>query len=138
MPTQCLTKLKIDKVIISRDKFSAHTNPLYISSKILKIRDVLDFEVLKFMYEFKNKLIPSSLLFLFSYSTDFHNHETRSAELLHVPLFNTINFGKNSLRYNGVIKWNSFHRDFSEFRKLFSYYKVKKFLIAHFTSFYNT
>lgn len=69
----------------------------------------------------------------------FGTKDKRSYEEITAPLrpYNTINYGKKSLRYTGVINWNSFLRDLpNDFVLSISHFKTyyKKRCISNYES----
>ncbi len=65
--------------IICISKYNAHTEPLFKSLNLLKVSDILQLQLLKFYYEYKNKMLPYYLAQLpFITPTDIHDHSTRA------------------------------------------------------------
>ena len=50
---------------ICRAKYNAHTNPLFAKTKILKMADLTDLEILKLMYLYSKSTLPTPLMNLF-------------------------------------------------------------------------
>ena len=48
------------------------------------------------------------------YCSESHNYMTRSAtkKLLHIPTKRTDRYYKQSAKYNGILDWNKFQKDF--------------------------
>ena len=98
-----LTKLQKKCLrILTFSDFDAHTNSLFSSTKILKLNDIVILEILKFMHDFKEGKLPSTLVSLFEYVKDNHNHLTRGSRKCNItiPLANTFNNGFNV--FNGI------------------------------------
>ena len=104
--------------ILTFSDFLEHTNPLFISLKLLKLCDVLQGEVLKYFFRLHMGQLPPIISTLFTYNNTVHNHCTRSSSSLHIPSFNTINYGKNSLRYKGASDWNNFYKDLTNNKRI--------------------
>lgn len=85
-----------------------HATPSYIQLRLMKIEDIYNLELFKFMFKFHNRQLPEVYTNYFTLIKDVHSHYTRSSSLGHYfqTRFNT-NFGLNSLQHNGVILWNS-------------------------------
>ena len=122
--------------ILSNAKFLDHTDPLFISLNILKIRDILTSQVLKLVFQFYNDKLPSELQTLFVKNELVHSFNTRSSNLLHVPRVNTNHYGISSLKYNGPLTWNSFSHNANFLENSTSLNKLKSFLKFHFIQSY--
>ena len=90
--------------IITFSDFNSHTNTLFTDLKILKVDDIIKFNLLKFIYDFNHELLPTDLSNIFLYNSDIHNYNTRSP-VSKSRSFHSRNFN-NQLRYkiNQVIK----------------------------------
>ena len=105
-----MTKLKKKSVrILSFEHYLAHTTPLFSNLKILKIQDIFKLETLKFAFDFINSNLPEALHCLFTKSLSVHPHNTRatSNHNLYTPSYNTMFYGKLSLRFQAVSLWNN-------------------------------
>lgn len=94
--------------ILNFSDFTDHTNPLFISSKIMKLEDVLINETLKVFVRSETMSAPTPIIEMLQ--TSAPTVLTRSATQLRVSSFNTIKYGKNSLKYAGKLLWNNFRR----------------------------
>ena len=67
--------------------FKCHTNPLFLQSKLLKVRDIIKQQQLKLVYEFYKNLLPTDLQSISELNSDIHSYQTHSAHkhLLHIP-----------------------------------------------------
>ena len=81
------------------------TDPLLINLKLLKCDEINKFLIGRLMYRI---YIDDITLFnsMFIKNVQVHNYDTRQKDHYHLPCFKT-RLGKISLRYNGVIVWNS-------------------------------
>ena len=113
-----------------------HCDPLFKSLKILKLEDILKVQVLKFMFDFCNNLLPTSLHFLFNYSCPNRRYNTRNTDVFKLPNYNLINFGKNSVKYTGPNIWNYFSKSVPSFQFVTTLSQFKNILKSHFLSFY--
>ena len=80
--TSCdiLSKLKKRAIRrITNSSFRSHTTPLFKTLGILKLQDVFNVFILKFLYNYCNKNLPLYFLTEFSLikSHDMHSHDTR-------------------------------------------------------------
>ena len=79
--TRCINKLYNN----------AHTEPLFIRSKILKLDDLYKFELSKFMFDCINGLLPTPILEYFTTNATIHAHYTRQRNIAYVTqTFGTI------------------------------------------------
>ena len=95
--------------IMTFSDFRCHANPLFISLKILKIRDIIKLQQLRLPFEFLSNSLPSDLKKLFKLNSEIHNHNVR--DLFFVPRINTSTYGKNSIKFHCPILWNTTFRN---------------------------
>ena len=74
---QLLFKKKVIR-IISRSSSDAHTNPIFVSLRILKFEDIIKLQIGKVMYLYKNGLLPDSFNDMFLFNCEVHSYNTRS------------------------------------------------------------
>ena len=88
---------------------NSHTSPLFIDLKLLKVRDIIKSQQLKFVYEFYKNLLPTNLQSLFEFGSDVHNYQTNSASkhLLHIPRIFAVTYGNKSIKYHCPLIWNA-------------------------------
>ena len=79
---------------INKLHYNAHTEPLFIRNKILRLDDLYKFELSKFMFDCINGLLPTPILEYFTTNATIHAHHTRQRNIPHV----TQTFGTNSER----------------------------------------
>ena len=123
--------------IMSFAPFNSHTNELFINLKLLKVRDLIDMSHLKLVYDFLNNRLPTDLRSLFRLASDVHTttRELNSVvnNLIYIPAFKTITYGKASLRYRCAKLWNEKFKsgniqiDIDENKKLTKIRNVKGF-----------
>ena len=77
--------------IMTNSKYNAHTDPLFKSLKLLKIKDIFDVQCMKFWYKFVNNNVPTYFASMFRYNHELYEIQTRSHELLHLYPFRTSN-----------------------------------------------
>ena len=65
---------------ITSSKFNAHTDPLFIELKLLKVQDIYKLSILKFFYKYKNDQLPSYFNGMFDSIYPKHDYETRQRE----------------------------------------------------------
>ena len=90
--------------------FNAHTNPIFQDLELLKVQDVIKSQQLKLVFDFYQSCLPDDLMDLFQLTADVHttNLVLNSADrnLLHLPPFKTMTYGKKSIRYQCSKIWN--------------------------------
>ncbi len=100
---KCERIIKLQKKavrIISLSKYNAHTEPLFKQLKLLKVKDILKVQELKFYFKYKQGLLPSYLMNLPFYSNaDTHSHNTRQQHKLHAP-FTKHEYVRNCIRFD--------------------------------------
>ena len=69
---------------INKSYYNAHTEPLFIRNKILKLDDLYKFELSKFMFDCINGLLPTPILEYFTTNATIHAHHTRQRNIPHV------------------------------------------------------
>lgn len=97
--------------IIHRAGYLEHTNPLFITSKIMKFFDIVDFQLLQFMYKARYKLLPNNLENMFYERDGGYNlrDELNFKFLIHRTLIK-----KKSIAINGVKLWNKLSTDLKQ------------------------
>ena len=93
-PIRCINKLY----------YNAHTEPLFIPNKILKLDDLYTFELSKFMFDCINGLLPTPILEHFTTNATIHAHHTRQRHIPQVTeTFGTIS--ERSVTHKGPKTW---------------------------------
>lgn len=71
--------------IITLGKYNAHTEPIFKQLKLLKVKDILKLQELKFFYKYKHEDLPHYLLNLpITTNTEVHNYNTRQQDHIHL------------------------------------------------------
>ena len=98
--------------IINKEKFDAHTDPIFKELKILKLDDIYLFHLGKFMYLFQNNLLPRPFGNLILRTNQVHNYNTRSSNqnLFYVPFCRT-NLRQFCVHYQGPSFFNTLNSD---------------------------
>ena len=103
----------------------SRSEPLFKSHKILNLNDVIKLQVLAFVYQWSNNLLPPCFSDYFKFSSSVHSYSTRQScdGNLYVTSVNTTQYGLRSLKFTGSRIWNSLplnitkSNSFSLFRK---------------------
>ena len=111
--------------IITFSFYKDHSNPLFKNLKLLKLRDVLESEIIKFFYKFSRNELPKSVCSIFNLVHEVHTRNTRNNLLIYIPRMSTSRYGNHSLRSDGASLWNKFFKDFFPNHDLTSFLKLK-------------
>ena len=99
---QCERIIKLQKRVIrivSLSKYNAHSEPILKDLNLLKVTDILQLQVLKFYYKFKNQMLPTYFQNLpFTPRILLHEHNTRQIQDIQQPIAKH-EFAKKCLRY---------------------------------------
>ena len=102
-----LIKLQKKSVrIICKTNYYDHTEPLFNNLKLLKVKEIYDFNCIKFMYQCYNSNKYAYFREKLRKNGDFHGYKTRNRDLLR-PLDGRLHQFNNSFMNNGVKLWNS-------------------------------
>ena len=89
---------------IHKSYYNAHTEPLFIRNKILKLDDLYKFELSKCMFDCINGLLPTPILDYFTTNATIHAHHTRQRNIPHMTqTFGTIS--ERSVTHKGPKTW---------------------------------
>ena len=90
--------------------FNSNTDQSFIDLSLLKVREVIKLNQLKVVYDFYDKKLPDDLMSLFILSSNVHstNQALDGAinNLIHIPWFDTVTCGKNSITFDYAKLWN--------------------------------
>ena len=64
--------------IIARSKYNAHTDPLFKSLNLLKLKDLFELSVFKIYFKFKHNLLPVYIMNMFTESIRNHRYNLRT------------------------------------------------------------
>ena len=94
---------------INKLYYNAHTEPLFIRNKILKLDDLYTFELSKFMFVCINGILPTPILDYFITNATIHAHHTRQRNIPHVTqTFGTIS--ERSVTHKGPKRGEKYHK----------------------------
>ena len=83
---------------ITSSKYNAHTEPLFLKLRLLKVEDIYKLCVLKFYYKYENKLLPSFFSKMFDSLYPTHDYGTRQRDQPTTPIPKT-KLAESSIRY---------------------------------------
>ena len=91
--------------------WNSSTNHLFIQLKLLKVREIINMNHLKLVYDFQCHHLPDDLMSLFKLSKDVHstNLVLKSAlnNLLFIPTIETKTYGNKWISYHCTKLWNN-------------------------------
>ena len=120
--SQCNKLLLLQKRavrILSKTSYRSHTNPLFAELNILKMDDLFNLNLGKFMFKYKHGLLPASTNDCFKSVSSVHSHGTRSASKGDYYVnYNRTSLSKNSLIPRCVSFWNNLNTDLTRLSTL--------------------
>lgn len=98
--------------IIAGGRWMEHVTPFYKQLNLLKINELYEHEVAKFMFNFKSNKLPLTFSNYFTKTKTMHNRSTRSSDLdcYFLPRCKTSRL-QRSVKFSGVKIWNSLPAD---------------------------
>ena len=93
--------------IISNTDYLAHSSKLFLNLKLLKLDDIMKFQLGTFMYKLKYNKLPNVIPHMFVTNENIHSHNTRNKNGYLIPSVRT-NCRKFTVGCAGPILWNSF------------------------------
>jgi len=96
--------------IIHNKKYNSHTDPLFKLSKILKLSDFYELQVLLFMHDYANNKLPSSFRDIYALNREVNDtYFTRQANLYYVKRTQSKAVDKYP-KFNFPVLWNKWTR----------------------------
>ena len=79
-----------------------------ISQRLLKLTDVLESQILSFVYQWSRRLLPPCFSEYFKFTSSVHSYSTRQScnRNLYVTSVNITQYGLRSLKFTGPRLWN--------------------------------
>ena len=115
--------------VITNSVYPAHSAPLFSKLGILDIFQVNTFEIAKFMFYYRNNLLPPLLLNLFVTNSQIHNYGTRTDSYYRGHLCRT-NLKQFTIIYLGPKIWDSLPVSVTRSSNLLSFKtKMQEFLL---------
>ena len=90
--------------IVKNTRYNAHTDVIFKELGILKLSDIIDVELSKFMFKFNNNELPVALNNLFQLNSEIHHYGTRNRNDPRVPCHKSAKFN-NSFLARGPSVW---------------------------------
>ena len=82
--------------------YKDHSNPLLKDLKLLKLRDVLESEIIKTFYKFSRNEVAKSVCSIFNLVHEVHTRNKHNNLLIYNPRTSTSRYGSHSLRCDGA------------------------------------
>ena len=120
---------------------NAHTAPLFLKSKTVKLPDKIKIENCFFISKYVNNKLPARFNSWLIFSSSFHNFETSFAAKGHlkIPTVTTATYGKGASISMTTKTWNNTQSQVKDpMINTFSPNKLKTFLFDFFLNFYQT
>ena len=92
--------------IITHSTYLAHSLPLFKKMQVLPINESLSLDTAIFMFNLSNNLLPKIYNVIFTLNCLIHNHNTRNAQNIRLPL-NRTSITQKSIFFNGPMLWNN-------------------------------
>ena len=115
--------------IISNAYYLPHSSKLVLNLKLLKLDDIMQFQLGTFMYKLKYNKLPSLIPHMFITNENIHSHNTRNKDGYLIPSVRT-NCRKFTVSYAGPILWNSFPHQLRKLPSELLFKKKAKFYFA--------
>ena len=120
--------------LMTFESYNAHSNPIFIRLKLLKLVDLVYLQTALFMYDFSSNKLPNSFKSFFNSIEQRHSHNTRLASKSSYTLPSArTNYGKFNIKFVGVKIWN----EIDESLKKLSKEKFKEKLTDHLLNSYS-
>ena len=112
-----------------------HTDPIFKELKLLKIGEIYVYSLQLTLFKYHHSLLPDIFSDFFVSNDEIHDHDTRQAHLLHVPILRTKQ-AYSSIRKTGVKSYNYYSRIIDLNVTIVTYkYHLKKHIIENGVSF---
>ena len=116
--------------IINKTNYLHHTHSLFHDNANLKLADLYNLEVAKYLYRFSKNVLPKPLQKLFTTHSSLHNYNTRNRNNPCIPL-NKSTSSIISIIQKGPIIWHKVPNELKKSRTISIFkYKYKKYLIS--------
>lgn len=87
----------------------SHSEPIFKLLRIIKLPDLIEIHILKFVYLWDKKQLPSCFCDYYDSLSEIHSIHTRQAQKnnIYINSFNSDQYGKRSICFTGAILWNA-------------------------------
>ena len=92
--------------VLTKNKLFYSTNKLHNNLKILKVEDMVEQEILTFVFNFKNERLPNIFNDKFKLRKNNNQMRTRNIENHMITPSTRTNYGEQTVRVKGALLWN--------------------------------
>ena len=109
--------------IITFSEPQSHSEPLFKSLKILKFNDIINLQILTFVFQWSRNLTPLNFNDYFQLVSSIHTYSTRQSlsKNLYLKSVKTTQYGIRSLKFTGSSLWNSLSNEMKKLPLLSSF-----------------
>ena len=108
--------------IITSSHYIAHTDPLFSTTKLLKLDDLYKYQVGIFMHKVTHCQLPQNMSSMFLRTDNIHSHKLRNQNAYYIQQIRT-NTRKSTINFSGPKFWNTLQPIFDN---LFPYTSLKR------------
>ena len=113
-------------------QYNAHTSPLFKHLNIVKLHDLYELQIAKYMYSYSQNTLPIPLMTLFTSNDNIHTHDTRNRHNPHISQ-RRITTASKSLRHKGPDIWYKIPEEITSKKNITSFSKhFKKRIIQNY------
>ena len=103
----------LQKRVINKSEYDSHTYPLFKSSKILRLNDLYESQVVVIMQNFLHHKLPKFFYNSFKFNRDVQlTHQPRQSDIFYIERCDSL-FVKRMPLFNFPIIWNKWIRSLS-------------------------
>ena len=118
--------------IVMGAQYNAHTSPLFKHLNIVKLHDLYELQIAKYMYSYSQNTLPIPLMTLFTSNDNIHTHDTRNRHNPHISQ-RRITTASKSLRHRGPDIWYNIPEEITSRKNITSFSKqFKKRIIQNY------
>ena len=115
--------------IINFSEFNAHTDPLFLKHKTLKLKDIYYYQLGSLMYQFTSNNLPYSIKSIFFRNCEIHSYFTRQASNFHIPYTRT-SFAHKTVKHEGPMLWNSFTGKLKSSKNIYTFKRIQIYYVG--------
>ena len=125
--------------IMSFSRKNAHTEPLFKSFKILKLKDQISLYNCLFVHDHSRNLLPNSYSNFFKPCEDMDYSSTRGAAgSMFVPHCSSTTYGRKSVKLSAILQWNHLTQATNTNFLSITKYNLKAKITSHFLETYSS
>ena len=117
--------------IITNANYNSHSDPLFKKTNILKLDNLYELSVSKYMYALNNGTLPINLANAFSQNRDIHRYNTRNQLNPHIQSRRT-NIASRNIKHRGPDIWCNIPNEIKTSKTIKSFTnRIKKLYICN-------